>query len=143
MKCDFFSAISGKKFPWQKRLKPLALALLKNEKQNASVNIILCSNAMQRGLNFAYRKLDCATDVLSFVWNEPGFLGEIYIAEGQVKSQAPLYGNSYYKELKRVLVHGLLHLCGYDHKNKKERKAMREKEELYQQTLFLPALLAS
>jgi len=86
---------------------------------------------MQRKLNCYYRKLDKVTDVLSFVWNEPNFLGEIYIAEGQVKRQAPLYGNSYYKELKRVLVHGLLHICGYDHHSKAERKIMREKERFY------------
>jgi len=104
---------------------------LKNEKKNAAVNIILCDNATQRELNFKYRNLDHVTDVLSFVWNEPHLLGEIYIAEDQVKKQAPSYGNTYYGELKRVLVHGLLHLCGYTHYKKKDRKIMREKEDFY------------
>jgi probable rRNA maturation factor len=122
----------NKSFPWQKRLKPLAKALLKKEKKNALVNIILCEDAEQRELNRSFRKLNRVTDVLSFVWDEPAFLGEIYIAEGQVKKQAPLYGNTYYGELKRVLVHGLLHLCGYDHNNEIERKIMRKKERFYQ-----------
>ena len=128
MSCNFFSDMPGKKFPWQKRLKPLANTLLKKERKDAPVSVILCDDARQRELNKTYRKLDRVTDVLSFVWNEPGLLGEIYIAEGQVKKQAPLYGNTYYRELKRVLVHGLLHLCGYDHHSKAERKVMRDRE---------------
>jgi len=131
MSCNFFSTVPNKKFPWQKRLKLVAEALLKKEKRNTFVNVILCDDAKQRELNRNFRKLDHVTDVLSFVWDEPAFLGEIYIAEGQVKKQAPLYGNTYYRELKRVLVHGLLHLCGYDHNNKTERKVMREREFFY------------
>jgi len=131
MSCNFFSALPNKNFPWQKRLKLVAEALLKKEKKNKAVNVILCSDAKQRELNRDFRKLDHVTDVLSFVWDEPALLGEIYIAEGQVKKQAPLYGNTYYEELKRVLVHGLLHLCGYDHNSKTERKVMREKEIFY------------
>ena len=128
---NFFSAIPRKKFPWHCRLEPLAKALLKKEKKKAFVNVILCDDSNQRKLNCYYRKLDRVTDVLSFAWNEPDFLGEIYIAYGQVKRQALFYGNSYYKELKRVLVHGLLHLCGYDHNSKAQRKIMREKECFY------------
>ncbi len=131
MSCNFFSDIPNKEFPWQKRLKPLAEALLKKEKKNAAVSVILCSNARQRELNRIYRNLDQTTDVLSFVWNERELLGEIYIAKEQVKKQAPVYGNTYYKELKRVLVHGLLHLCGYSHYKTSERKIMREKEKIY------------
>ncbi len=130
MSCNFFTVLP-KKFPWQKRFKLLAEALLKKEKKNTPVSVVLCDNAKQRELNRDYRNLDHVTDVLSFVWNEPALLGEIYIAEGQVKKQAPAYGNTYYMELKRVLVHGLLHLCGYDHHSKAERKIMREKERFY------------
>lgn len=127
MSCNFFSEKS-KKFPWQKHLKPVAEALLKKEKKNAPVNVILSDDIKQREMNKYYRKQDRTTDVLSFVWNEPHLLGEIYISESQVKKQAPLYGNTYCKELKRVLIHGLLHLCGYDHCSQKDRKIMREKE---------------
>jgi len=130
MSCNFFTALP-KEFPWQKRFKLLAKALLKKEKKNTAVNVILCGDIEQRKLNRNYRNLDRVTDVLSFVWNEPVLLGEIYIAEGQVKRQAPVYGNTYYMELKWVLVHGLLHLCGYNHHSKAERKIMREKERFY------------
>jgi probable rRNA maturation factor len=55
-------------------------------------------------------------------------LGEIYIARDQVKRQAPEYGNSFFAEMKRVIVHGLLHLSGYDHMKAAERKIMRARE---------------
>lgn len=129
-KVNFFST-STKTFPWQKKFERIALSLLKSEKKQADINVILCLDLEQRQLNYKYRKLDRTTDVLSFVWDEPELLGEIYIAKEQVKKQAPLYNNSYYNELKRVLIHGLLHLCGYDHNNTKERKIMREKEKFY------------
>jgi len=135
MSCNFFSSLQNKNFPWQKRLRLVAEALLKREKKKTLVNVILCEDSKQRELNRDFRKLDHVTDVLSFVWDEPALLGEIYIAEGQVKKQAPLYGNTYYRELKRVLVHGLLHLCGYDHNNKTERKIMRERERFYQTSI--------
>jgi probable rRNA maturation factor len=128
---NFLSSFPGKNFPWKKSLEPLAEALLKKEKKYISLNIILCNDKMQRELNCNYRGLDHVTDVLSFVWSEPDFLGEIYIAEGLVKRQALAYGSSYYRELKRVIVHGLLHLCCYDHNNKTKRKIMREKEIIY------------
>jgi len=124
-KVSFFSSIPGKKFPWQHTLGPLAQGILE---KHAPVNVILCTDDEQKELNRKYRKLNKVTDVLSFVWNEPHLLGEIYIAENQVKKQAPLYGNTYYGELRRVLVHGVLHLCGYDHCTKSQRKIMREKE---------------
>jgi probable rRNA maturation factor len=124
-KVSFFSSIPGKKFPWQRTLGPLAQGILE---KRSPVNVILCTDGEQRELNRKYRKLNKVTDVLSFVWNEPHLLGEIYIAENQVKKQAPLYGNTYYGELRRVLVHGILHLCGYDHRTKSQRKIMREKE---------------
>ncbi|GHV15506.1 hypothetical protein AGMMS49938_13900 [Fibrobacterales bacterium] len=130
MSCKFLSSFSAD-FPYQKKFLPLAKKILKAESKDKSVNVILCSDEEQRVLNRDFRKLDKVTDVLSFEWHEPNFLGEIYIARDQVKRQAPQYDNTYFCELKRVLIHGLLHLCGYDHHTKQERKIMREKENYY------------
>lgn len=126
---EFHCSSGNASFPWESRLRPLAMKVLESEGISDSVNIVLCEDAEVRDLNKQYRKLDKVTDVLSFVWDDPGFLGEIYIARDQVKRQAPEYGNSYYQELKRVLVHGLLHLCGYDHIKVKDRKVMRAREQ--------------
>lgn len=115
-------------FPWQKRLEALGKRLLQEENSLSNVNVVLCSDKTVRELNRDYRHLDKVTDVLSFEWHEPYLLGEIYIAKEQVKRQAPQYGNTFYDELKRVFVHGLFHLCGYDHIKPKDRVKMRRRE---------------
>ncbi|MCF0215536.1 MAG: rRNA maturation RNase YbeY [Fibrobacteraceae bacterium] len=106
----------------------MARKLLKEENTEKNVNIVLCSDEFVREMNKNYRGLDKVTDVLSYEWNEDDFLGEIYIAREQVKRQAPEYGNSFFAEMKRVIVHGLLHLSGYDHIKACDRKVMRARE---------------
>ena len=98
-----------------------------------AVSLSFVSPEEIRELNRDYRATDKVTDVLSFEWHDeiPGaesMLGEIYIARDQVKRQAPEYGNTFYAELKRVIVHGLLHLSGYDHIKAADRKVMRARE---------------
>lgn len=94
-----------------------------------TVNVVLCSDERVRGLNYEFRKLDKVTDVLSFEWNVDGILGEIYLAEDQIRKQAPRFHNTYKAELRRMLVHGILHLCKYDHMKPAERNKMRAREE--------------
>lgn len=95
------------------------------------VNLVFCSNEHVRELNRRFRKLDKVTDVLSFVYSEPDVFGEVYIATLQAKSQAPRWKNTFYQELRRLVVHGSLHLAGYDHMESGERKRMRAREEAY------------
>lgn len=120
-------------FPWTAKFETMARKLLREEGTENNVNIVLCSDEFVREMNKNYRGLDKVTDVLSFEWHDemPGdeeMLGEIYIARDQVKRQAPEYGNTFYAELKRVIVHGLLHLSGYDHIKACDRKVMRKRE---------------
>ena len=117
-----------KTFPWKDKFESMARRLLREEGCEKDVNIVLCSDEFVRNMNRDYRGLDKVTDVLSYEWREEGFLGEIYIARDQVKRQAPEYGNTFYAEMKRVIVHGLLHLSGYDHIKAADRKVMRKRE---------------
>lgn len=125
---NFLSENEKESFPWKARFEPIARKVLIEENHPENVNIVICSDETVRKLNHAYRKLDKVTDVLSFEWHEDYLLGEIYIAKNQVKRQAPKFGNSFYMELKRMIVHGLLHLSGYDHHTVPERTAMRRRE---------------
>jgi probable rRNA maturation factor len=118
-------------FPWSASFERLAKHILQAEGRSGAVNIVLASDSEVRALNRDYRKLDKVTDVLSFEWHEQGLLGEIYIAEAQTKRQAVAYGVSYRAELRRLVIHGALHLCGYDHMKPAERKTMRAREEIY------------
>lgn len=92
-----------------------------------------------RELNLQYRGIDKPTDVLSFpqidqfrgveFCNQPISLGDIIIDLHQAKRQAEDYGSGFYEELKRLLIHGLLHLLGYDHeKNRYQALKMRRME---------------
>jgi len=119
------------KVPDSKGLQKLARKVAQGETLQGAVDVVFCSDAKVRELNKAYRKLDKVTDVLSFEWHEEDFAGEIYIATAQVERQAPRYNNDYVNELRRVLVHGMLHLCGYDHIKPGERRVMRAKEDFY------------
>ncbi len=90
---------------------------------------------MQR-LNRQYRGLDKTTDVLSFPLCETGLpgpgeaLGDIVISIPRAEAQAQAYGVSFRNELLRLLLHGLLHLVGYDHeKNSYQKQRMQRKEK--------------
>ncbi|GBU22957.1 hypothetical protein R80B4_02870 [Fibrobacteres bacterium R8-0-B4] len=99
-----------------------------------STAVILCSDYMIRKLNRRYRGKDKATDVLSFPFGDDDLLGEVYISLQRAAVQARRYGVSYEDELKRLLVHGLLHLMGYDHIKRADRLAMEAKESAYLRT---------
>jgi probable rRNA maturation factor len=84
------------------------------------VSIALLSDARVRALNRRYRRIDRATDVLSFPANPQPlipnpFLGDIAIARGVARRQAREAGHSELTELRMLALHGLLHLIGYDH----------------------------
>lgn len=84
-----------------------------------------------RELNNTYRNINRATDVLSFPQDGPDFsiLGDIVISVDTAKRHAVRYENTYEFEIKKLIVHGILHLLGFDHKKKKEKIVMREKEK--------------
>lgn len=116
-------------FPLEEELRRLSLEILTQEGQAGEVNVVISNDQHIRELNREFRKKDKTTDVLSFPWHDEDMIGEIYISEEQVRRQAPRFDNSFENELKRMFVHGLLHLCGYDHMEPKERKEMRTREE--------------
>ena len=106
------------------RLERRAARLLAREGEGKGrVEVILSDNRLLRRLNRRFRKKDKPTDVLSFHFNEKGFLGELYLSMERVNAQAKRFGVSRDRETWRMIVHGLFHLFGYVH-----GKAMRKKE---------------
>lgn len=103
------------------------------------VTVILTDNNYIRELNNKYRNKDRATDVISFDYRDenfpgeecdPSHLGDIYISLEKAREQSVEYNVSLEDELKRLLVHGMLHLMGYDHEaSPEEEKKMKQKEE--------------
>lgn len=83
-------------------------------------------------LNKKFRGKNQATDVLSFELKEGNYLGEVVICPEVVEQNAKKYGVLVEKEMMKVFVHGILHLCGYDHeKSAKEAEIMEKKQEKY------------
>lgn len=91
--------------------------------KNREVSIAFVSDSEIKKINKQYRHLDKVTDVLSFA-GEDNFLGEIIIDFAQIKRQAKEFDKKVKDELIFILVHGLLHLAGYDDKTEKERLEM-------------------
>ncbi|MDB5047155.1 MAG: hypothetical protein JWO30_226 [Fibrobacteres bacterium] len=123
--------------PKPKDLARLAQKVLRAELPKAAkagervVNLVFCENAYIRDLNRRFRKLDKVTDVLSFIYDDEDVFGEIYIATLKAQKQAPRWKNPFYDELRRLVVHGALHLAGFDHMNVRDRKLMRSREDHY------------
>jgi probable rRNA maturation factor len=107
-----------------KLIKEVAKKFLASRQLSAKdVSIAFIGDAKMRELNRRYRKLNKTTDVLSFS-GEGDFLGEIVVSPAQIKRQAKENGNSFQDELIFILVHGLLHLAGYDDRTGKDRLKM-------------------
>lgn len=114
--------------------------LRKDGKGGAGLSIALVGGKRMKFLNKRYRGKNRATDVLVFSQNqkfpivpesELG-LGEILICLSEVAKNAEIMRITFEKELARVLIHGVLHLLGYDHeKGEQKAKLMRKKEEYY------------
>ena len=98
-----------------------------------SLSYVLCSDAYLIEMNVERLNHDTYTDIITFDLcdNEPNIIeGECYISLERVKENAQIFNVSSVDELRRVLVHGLLHLCGLGDKSDAESIVMREAEEL-------------
>jgi len=104
-----------------------------NEKKKVGdINYIFCSAQYLKKMNSDYLTKNYETDVISFDFsNDNKISGDIYISSETVKKNSIIFNVDFNNELKRVMVHGLLHLLKYNDKSNQEQKIMREKENLY------------
>jgi probable rRNA maturation factor len=105
------------------------------QQEKKEVSIALVANAVIKKLNKIYRKKDKTTDVLSFS-GEDNYLGEIIINYAQIKLQAKTKGWAIKKELAFILIHGLLHLIGYDDKTIRGSEEMERRGKDVMQLLL-------
>jgi probable rRNA maturation factor len=91
----------------------------------AEVTVVLLSSAEMKSINFRFRKKNKTTDILSFAAQDPKSLGELLLCTEVLKKQAREQGHSLERETAYMLIHGVLHLLGYDHElSKAEEKLM-------------------
>lgn len=102
------------------------------EKKLGSINYIFCDDEYLLKVNQDYLQHDYYTDIITFD-NVKGktIAGEIFVSLQRVSDNASTLSKNYEEELRRVLAHGILHLCGYKDKSEQEEAEMRNKEDFY------------
>ncbi len=118
----------------EKKIKKIVeetLISVKKDLENFDVSLHLVGEKFIKELNKQYRGKDLVTDVISFATQDFSFgkqmaqdLGDLFICPEQIKRQAKDFLVSYDEEFTRILIHGVLHLCGFDHQEEKEGKRM-------------------
>lgn len=101
------------------------------------IDYIFCSDAFLLAMNKEYLKHDTYTDILTFTLSEPPqpMISEIYISIERVRYNAGKFGVPFVNELHRVIIHGLLHLCGYTDHTPELKNEMTQKEDYYLEKL--------
>lgn len=96
------------------------------------INIIFCSDNYILDINQRFLHHDYFTDIITFDYCEGEKLnGDLFISIDTVRENAIQYGDGFPRELSRVMVHGILHLIGYDDHTAAQQKQMRAKEDYY------------
>ena len=108
----------------------IAKVALSEDRRIDEINFIFCSDDYLLNLNQRFLKHDTLTDIITFD-NSMGSLvsGEVYISYDRVIENAQIYECAIENELKRVMIHGVLHLCGFKDGTKEEKELMRSKED--------------
>lgn len=98
--------------------------------KGTEIGLVIIGEERMRKLNKKYRKRDKVTDVLAFDY------GEVFICLPQARRQAKKLGHSLKKELAILLIHGILHLAGYDDETKKDyNKIVKKQEEIWRKLI--------
>ncbi|MCG9791927.1 rRNA maturation RNase YbeY [Flavobacterium algicola] len=108
----------------------LSAVIESENKKEGEINYIFCDDEYLHKINLEYLNHDTLTDIISFDYSMGNELhGDIYVSVERVLDNAKDFEVSFEEELKRVLVHGVLHYCGYKDKSDKDEALMRSKEE--------------
>ncbi|WP_442847060.1 rRNA maturation RNase YbeY [Leeuwenhoekiella sp. H156] len=100
--------------------------------QVGELGYVFCSDEYLLDINIQYLDHDTYTDIVTFDYKEGTVLnGEMYISTERVADNAEQFSVSFDSELRRVMVHGLLHMCGFGDKTDEDTKLMRAKEDEY------------
>ena len=110
--------------------------ILEESCKEGDINYIFCTDEYLHKLNVDFLNHDTLTDIISFDYSVGKELhGEIYISIDRVKENALDFKVSFEVELARVIIHGILHYCGYKDKSVSDEKLMRSKEDYYMSKL--------
>ena len=126
-----FKDLKRKFLPYKEIREVIVTAFVGEKITNANLNVILVDDEQILELNNKYLGHNFTTDVITFDFNEKTIAGEIYISVDTAERQAKEYNVSLKNELKRLAIHGGLHLTGYDDNNIENREIMHHLENKY------------
>ncbi len=108
----------------------LSKVIISENKKEGDINYIFCDDEYLVEINQQYLDHDTLTDIISFDYSVGNELhGDIFISVERVRGNAEEFNVSFEEELQRVLVHGVLHYCGYKDKSEADELIMRNKED--------------
>ena len=121
---------------WRKAVKIIREIIGKEEMISGDINFIITNNKNLKEINVEFLEHDYYTDVITFNYNNKKVInGEVYISLERVRENALNYNVSLENELFRVLIHGVLHLVGFDDSNEENKNKMRKMEDLWLKTV--------
>ncbi len=127
---NFFYEAGSKKID-EEGLRPwISKVIVSENKNEGEINFIICDDSYLLKINQDFLNHDTYTDIISFdngVGNQLN--GDIFVSVERVKDNATIFKVPFNEELKRVLIHGVLHFCGYKDKTEEEELLMRQKED--------------
>jgi rRNA maturation RNase YbeY len=117
---------------WRKAVGIIKKVIAKEQKISGDLSFIITNDESLRKINVEFLEHDYYTDVITFNYSEDDCInGEVYISLDRVTENALNYNVSLNTELMRVLIHGVLHLVGYDDKDDESRSEMRRMEDFW------------
>jgi rRNA maturation RNase YbeY len=133
MSIQFFSEISEMPDIDQEKVSDWLVASAQEEnKETGECSIIFCPDDYLLEINKKYLNHHYYTDIVTFDYSEGNTIaGDLFISTDRIAENAKAFDVSFEQELHRVMVHGILHLCGYKDATKEEKNIMRSKENHY------------
>ncbi len=129
----FFSEGISFTIPNKRILRKWIFDCIKSEsKITGIINLIICNDDFMHTINLEYLKHDSLTDIITFNNNDGNIINaDIFISHERARENAKQFGIKKSNEIHRLIIHGILHLLGYDDKKAEQKRIMSAKEDYY------------
>ena len=110
----------------------VAVSIKRLRFREGDISVIFCSDDYLKQININYLNHDYYTDIITFDYSDNKIIsGDLFISINRVRENAEINNENFNKEICRVIIHGILHLCGYKDKTGKEKEEMRKLEDSF------------